>query len=180
MLEKIYKKFIPCGSSQAIRERRIIMGVFSTIGGLALNMTGSQSGTEAATKIIKGAFDIGVGVDNVVTNHKVIRPMAKKIDGIASDTEAIKRRVGCVMSDTDDIKKRQEAGINLLMNKENKSKDEKAKKEKAKAKAEKAKAKAEKAKAEAEAAAKKAVEAEAEAKKAADAKADAKTDTKKK
>lgn len=143
------------------------MGVFSTIGGLALNMTGSQSGTEAVTKIVKGAFDIGVGVDNVVTNHKVIRPMAKKIDGIASDTEAIKRRVGCVMSDTDDIKKRQEAGINLLMNKENKSKsDEKAKKEKAKqkAKAEKAKAKAEKAEAEAEAAAKKAAEAEADAK----------------
>lgn len=141
------------------------MGVFSTLGGIALNMTGSQTGTEAATKIIKGAFDIGVGVDNVVTNHKVIRPMAKKIDTIASDTEAIKRRVGCVMSDTDDIKKRQEAGINLLMNKENKSKpDEKAKKEKAKQKAKAEKAKAEKAEAEAEAAAKKAAEAEADAK----------------
>lgn len=148
------------------------MGVFSTIGSVALNMTGSQSGTEAVTKIVKGAFDIGVGVDNVVTNHKVIRPMAKKIDGIASDTEAIKRRVGCVMSDTDDIKKRQEAGINLLMKKnENKSKsDTKAKKEKAKqkAKAEKAKAKAEKA------------EAEAAAKKAADAAADTDTSKKKK
>lgn len=142
------------------------MGIFSTFGEAALAITGSQRGSEAAAKIIKGAFDVGVGVDNVVTNHKAIRPMAKKIDTIASDTEAIKRRVGCVMSDTDDIKKRQEAGINLLMKKdENKSKsDTKAKKEKAKqkAKAEKAKAKAEKA--EAEAAAKKAAEAEADAK----------------
>lgn len=130
------------------------MGVFSTLGGFALNITGSQTGAEATAKIVKSAFDIGVGVDNMVTNHKVIRPMAKKIDTIASDTDAIKRRVGCVMSDTDDIKKRQEAGINLLMKKENKSKsDEKAKKEKAKqkAKADKAKAKADKAKADADA-----------------------------
>ena len=130
------------------------MGIFSTFGEAALTITGSQRGSEAAAKIIKGAFDVGVGVDNVVTNHKVIRPMAKKIDTIASDTDAIKRRVGCVMSDTDDIKKRQEAGINLLMKKGNKSKsDEKAKKEKAKqkTKADKAKAKADKAKADAEA-----------------------------
>lgn len=147
------------------------MGIFSTFGEAALAITGSQRGSEAAAKIIKGAFDVGVGVDNVVTNHKVIRPMAKKIDTIASDTEAIKRRVGCVMSDTDDIKKRQEAGINLLMKKDdNKSKSD----EKAKEKAKKAKAKAEKAKAEAEAAAKKAADAEAEAKKAADTKADTK------
>lgn len=147
------------------------MGIFSTFGEAALTITGSQRGSEAAAKIIKGAFDVGVGVDNVVTNHKVIRPMAKKIDTIASDTDAIKRRVGCVMSDTDDIKKRQEAGINLLMKKENKSKsDEKAKKEKAKqkAKADKAKAKADKAKA------------DAEAKAAADAAADAETSKKKK
>lgn len=147
------------------------MGLFSTFGEAALTITGSQRGSEAAAKIIKGAFDVGVGVDNVVTNHKVIRPMAKKIDTIASDTDAIKRRVGCVMSDTDDIKKRQEAGINLLMTKETKSKKEKSKKDKDKAKAE---AKAEKAKAEAKAAAKKAAEAEAEAKKAADTKADSK------
>ena len=146
------------------------MGIFSTFGEAALAITGSQRGSEAAAKIIKGAFDVGVGVDNVVTNHKVIRPMAKKIDTIESNTDAIKRRVGCVMSDTDDIKKRQEAGINLLMTKETKSKsDEKAKKEKAK---QKAKAKAEKAKAEADAAAKKAAKAEAEAKKAADDEAD--------
>ena len=147
------------------------MGIFSTFGEAALTITGSQRGSEAAAKIIKGAFDVGVGVDNVVTNHKVIRPMAKKIDTIASDTDAIKRRVGCVMSDTDDIKKRQEAGINLLMKKGNKSKsDEKAKKEKAKqkTKADKAKAKADKAKA------------DAEAKAAADAAADADTSKKKK
>ena len=48
------------------------MGIFSTFGEAALTITGSQRGSEAAAKIIKGAFDVGVGVDNVVTNHKVI------------------------------------------------------------------------------------------------------------